>query len=424
MKDCFDEIVGYEDIKNELRIISDMLNNPELYKKMGARINNGVILEGEPGTGKTTLANCLIKSTNRKVYVCRKKISDGEFVKHIADLFDQAKENVPSILLLDDLDKFSDEDEDRDAEEFVTVQTCIDEVKDSDVFVIATVNNWRKIPRSLLRPGRIGKRIQVRMPKHTEVEAIVKHYLDKTELCQGLDEVSVARMLSDESCATLENVIGCAAMKAAYNRQESVTMENIVDACLDLVFEAPECTEHLPYELLRKIAYHEAGHAVVAELLNPGSVSIVSIRETNGGEYGFVRYFRHEELESTEYRENRIKTSLAGRAATELVFGEVDTGANADLHNAFDVAKRLVDNNCMFGFHNWIEDGETVYVAENRNRAMSMVMEKNYLEVKKTLAKHRGLLDRMAHELLEKTTLVYADVQEICGVNKKTQTVN
>ncbi len=414
MKDFFDEIVGYEDIKKELRIISDMLNNPDIYKKMGASTNNGVVLIGEPGTGKTTLANCLIRSTNRKVYVCRKKASDGEFVKHIADLFEQAKANVPSIILLDDLDKFSDEEEDRDAEEFVTVQTCIDEARDFDVFVIATVNNSRKIPRSLLRPGRIGKGIHVRMPKHTEVEAIVKHYLEKAEIYQELDVTSIARMLSDESCATLENVIGCAAMKAAYNRQKEVTMENIVDACLDLVFEAPESSEPLPSEVLRKIAYHEAGHVIAAEILNPGSVSIVSIRTTEDGDYGFVRYFRDEELESAESKENRIKTSLAGRAATELVFGETDTGANADLHNAFDVAKRLVDNHCMFGFQNWIEDLETAFVSENRNRSMAMVMERNYLEVKKLLATHRSLLDRLAHELLEKTTLVYTDVQEIC----------
>ena len=129
MRDFFEEIVGYEDIKNELRIISDMLNNPDIYKEMGASINNGLVLIGEPGTGKTTMANCLMKSTNRKTYVCRKKASDGEFVKHIAETFEMAKSNSPSIVLLDDLDKFSNEDEDHsDAEEYVTVQSCIDEI--------------------------------------------------------------------------------------------------------------------------------------------------------------------------------------------------------------------------------------------------------------------------------------------------------
>jgi cell division protease FtsH len=418
MKDYFEEIVGYEDIKRELRIISDMLNNTDIYKKMGAISGKGLVLVGEPGTGKTTMANCLIKSTNRKSYVCRKKTSDGAFIKQLADMFDLAKINAPSIILLDDLDKFSDEDEDRDAEEFVTVQTCIDEVADMDVFVIATVNNIHKIPRSLLRHGRIGKRINVHVPKNDEAEAIVRHYLDKAKISDGLDEVSIARMLNNETCATLESVIGCAAIKAAYKRQENVTMENIVDACLDLVFEAPESSNHLSEDTLRKNAYHEAAHAVVSEILDPGSVSIVSIRETSGGDYGFVRYYRSDEQMDTDatFFENTIKTSLAGKAITELVFGETDLGANGDLHNAFDRAERLADNFCMFGFNNWMQDDYShEWAAENRNRAVAMIVEKNYLEVKKLLVKHRGLLDLMAHELLEKSTLLYSDVQRICA---------
>ncbi len=421
MKDCFEEIIGYEDIKKELRIISDILNNPEVYKKMGAGLNNGLMLIGEPGTGKTTMANCLIKASGRKAYVCRKKASDGKFVKQIVDLFDMAKINAPSIVLLDDLDKFSDEDEDYDAEELVAVQSCIDEVKDSDVFVVATVNNQLKIPYSLMRPGRLGKKLMVRMPKDREAEEIVKHYLDKTNISSDLDEVSIARMLTDESCATLESVISCAAEKAAYGRQEEVTMENIIEACLDLVFEAPKSSKRLSERAMRKIAYHEAAHAVVAEILDPGSVSIASIRETEGGDYGFVRYQRSEELDglSAKYYEDRIKISLAGKAATELVFGETDLGANNDIHNAFDRARCLVDNYCMYGFQNWIEDRNTEVSAGNRNRAMAMVVERNYLEVKRLLVEHRELLDKMASELMKKTTLIYSDIQSICSYFRK-----
>ena len=221
-------------------------------------------------------------------------------------------------------------------------------------------------------------------------------------------------MLDGESCATLENVINNAAIKAAFSRQKKVTMKNIVDSCLDLIFDAPECEKELPDGIRKRIAYHEAGHAVVSELMDPGSVSIISIRKSHG-DYGFVRYSRSEEKRSTsaEFNEAMIKTSLAGKAATELVFGEVDMGANLDLHNAFKRARRLVDNHCMFGFQNWIEDDNTAFAAENRNRAMAMVLEKNYLEVKKLLVEHRNLLDRMAKELMDKTTLVYSDVQRI-----------
>ncbi len=415
-RDCFDEIVGYEDIKRELRMISDMLNNPEAYRKLGAGLNEGVLLSGRPGTGKTTMANCLIRSTQRTPYICRKKTADGSFVQEITETFARARENAPSIILLDDLDKFSDLDVGRDAEEFVTVQSCIDECRGTDVFVLATVNNIRKIPDSLLRAGRLGKQIHVRRPGREETVEIVRHFLKQSNICGDVDVTSVAMMLNGETCATLENVINNAAIKAAYRRQDEVNMQNIVDSCLDLIFEAPESSLRLSEETLRRVAYHESAHAVISEILDPGSVSIVSIRKPDGEGYGFVRYVRSDERDDIDvmYNENIIKTSLAGKAASEIVFGETDLGVNADLHNAFKRAGYLVDNTCMYGFQNWIEDENSDFVGENRNRAMAMVMERNYLEVKRLLAANRELLDRMAAELLQKTTLLYADVQRIC----------
>lgn len=417
MKDYFSEIVGYEDIKRELRLISDMLNNPDIYEKLGAGINEGMILSGDPGTGKTTMAECLIRSLNRNVFVCRKKASDGEFVKSIVDTFEEAKKNIPSVILLDDMDKFSDKDEcSEDAEELVTVQSCIDEIKGTDIFVIATVNKLSKIPDSLIRSGRLGKHVKVRKPKYEEIIDIIKHYLTKKTLADGIDEIDIARMLIGKSCATLENVINNATMKAAFNRQTSVEMQNIIDSCLDVIFEAPEKNASLSEETRKRIAYHEAGHAVISEVLDPGSVSIISIRETNDGNYGFVRYYRSDEKEdfSLEYNENILKSSLGGRAATELIYGETDMGSNSDLHNAFSNARCLVDNNCIYGFQSWIEDEHSDYVAENRNRAIAILMEKNYMEAKKILAGNRDLLEKVKDELLEKTTLVYSDIRRIC----------
>lgn len=418
MKDHFEEIVGYEDIKRELRVISDMLNNPEIYRKLGANIKDGLLLYGLPGTGKTTMATCLIKSTDRKTYVIRKKGSDGEFIETIIKVFEEAKQNAPSIVLLDDFDKFSDQEEICDAEEFVTVQACIDECESSDVFVTATVNNIRKIPKSLLRSGRFGKRLWIRLPKIEETEEIIRHYLHKSDMYDGLDEKSIARMLDGESCAALEGVVNTAGAKAAYKRQDKVNMSDIVEACLDLIFEAPDSGDHqLSEETKRRIAYHEAGHAVAAEILDPGSVSIISIRKPMDGDYGFVRYSRSDEKRdlSAEYNENMIKISLAGKAAIELVFGEADMGANTDLHNAFKNARCLVDNECMYGFHNWIEDEHDVVSAENRNRSMAMVLDKNYLEVKKLLIENRELLDKIAENLVQKTTLIYSDIRELCS---------
>ncbi len=205
-------------------------------------------------------------------------------------------------------------------------------------------------------------------------------------------------------------------MKAAFSRQEKITMQNIVDACLDLTFEAPESDTPLPEEMRKRIAYHEAGHAIAAEILAPGTVSIASIRKTEGGDYGFVRYSRNDDMEATDsyYYENCLKVSLAGKAASEIVFGESDMGAESDIRGAYRRAEQLVDYRCMYGFQNWITDDHDGFASENRNRVMAMVMEKNYLEVKKVLAEHRDLLDKMAAELMNRTTLLYTDIQKIC----------
>ncbi len=415
MKDPFERIIGYEDVKKQLKIISDMMNNPEEYKKMGASMVNGVLLYGDPGTGKTTMAKCLIDSTERKCFTCRKKSTDGEFVEKIVQTFEEAKENAPAIVFLDDVDKFTDKPEEYESpEELVAIQTCMDELEGSDVFVIATANNFERLPDSLLRPGRLGEGIWVRTPIKEEREQIIKFYLEKTNASKDLDPVSIAMMLEDETCAILEDVIRAAAVKAAYNRQNCVSMENIVDACLDLVFHAGFMDRPYSEATIRMAAYHEAGHALAAELLDPGSVSIASVRPTSGTNIGFVRYCRKARVENTiDDHVNMIKTSLAGKAATEIVYGESDTGANSDLHHAFDLAEDLVDNYCSYGFHNWIQDRDSESSAENRNRTMAILMETYYMDVKKLLIQNRQMLDRIASELMARTTLIHEDIRKI-----------
>ena len=143
----FNKIIGYESIKNELKRLCDILSNPDKYKKFGVEIPQGLLLYGEPGVGKSLMAECFIQALSRKSFVCRKNKANGDFINAITKTFEDAKENTPSIVLLDDMDKFANEDEKHeDAEEYVTVQSCIDDIKNKDVFVIATANNIRKFP--------------------------------------------------------------------------------------------------------------------------------------------------------------------------------------------------------------------------------------------------------------------------------------
>lgn len=414
MKDYFEEIIGYEDVKYQLRQIIDMLKNPDKYKKMGARRINAVLLDGEPGTGKTTFANCFIKATGRESFVVRKKKSNGSFLEEISKAFEEAVAKAPSIILLDDLDKFAEKDGGEDAEEYVTVQACLDEIRDKDVFVIATTNDVSDMPKSLLRDGRLGFSIDVGTPLKHEAVEIIEHYLKTTSVAADLDAESIARLMDGYSCATLESTISLAAMKAAYKNQEKIEMQNIVDACLDEIFLAAEINKPMSEDSLKEVAYHEAAHAMVAEILDPDSVSIVSMRKTRPNNLGFVRYYRRPKSEYTfDYIEKLIQISLAGKAATEIVFGASDMGANNDLHMAFDYAEKIVDSTCSFGFNSWIQDKDSDFAAENRNREMVAVMERNYTAVRKLLIENRYLLDTFAEALLKQTTLIYSDVQKL-----------
>lgn len=153
---AFDKIIGYSSIKKELQQISDTLKNRETYDRLGVSAPRGLLLYGEPGVGKSLMASAVIKESGRKVFCCRKDSPNGDFIKKIKATFDKAVQNAPSIVYLDDMDKFANGDERHpDAEEYVTVQSCIDETKDKQVFVLATVNNIHCLPQSLRRVGRL-----------------------------------------------------------------------------------------------------------------------------------------------------------------------------------------------------------------------------------------------------------------------------
>ena len=162
---AFDKVIGYETIKNELLQICDMIHNREIYEELGAKLPQGILLYGEPGLGKTLMAKCFIEESGLTAYTVRRNKGNDDFIGDITDIFQQAKENAPCIIFLDDMDKFANGDARHpDTEEYVTVQSCIDEVKSKNVFVLATANNIRCLPHSLLRAGRFDRKIAVGAP--------------------------------------------------------------------------------------------------------------------------------------------------------------------------------------------------------------------------------------------------------------------
>ena len=301
---AFDKIIGYENIKEELMQITDVLTNPDVYSKLGVAPPAGLLLYGEPGLGKTLMAQCLINACGRYTVTCRKDKPDGDFTKHIKDCFKKAAENAPSILLLDDLDKFSNSDDNRcDTEEYVTVQSCIDEVKGKNVFVLATVNDIRKLPRSLYRAGRFDRIIKITSPTGEDAAKIINYYLSKKKFRVEPDPQFIADVLGGCSCAKLETVINEAGIYAGSERSDIITTEHFIRAAMYIVFNVHENCYSNNADLCKslndansrsaQVIYHEAGHAVVSEVLNPGSVTIVSVLGGERSVGGMTVYSDH-----------------------------------------------------------------------------------------------------------------------------------
>lgn len=413
----FEKVIGYEPIKLVLERILDMIRNRDKYDKLGTKLPSGVLLSGEPGTGKTLIANSFIEASKLPVYLVRKDKPDGDFVKFIKKSFEDAKDHAPSIVFLDDMDKFANEDDyHRDAEEYVTIQACIDDVKGKDVFVIATANDPHKLPNSLCRSGRFDKHIKVKTPTGKDATKIIEYYMKQKNFVSDIDSEEVAKMLDGGSCAVLETVINEASVLAGYEGKEKVGKEDLLRSAMCVIFNAPELADKKPVEVVRKTAYHEAGHVVIAELLEPGSISLVSVLGHDGPTQGVTAYYQDNDLyfSSIEYMKNRVRSLLAGKATTELIYGEVDVGANSDIHRALDITERFVDHYCGFGFDKFeFQNNTSNDLLSRRETQIFTELEKYYQEVKKMLIDNREFLDKVAEKLVEKETLTCKDIAEI-----------
>ena len=413
----FNKVIGYDDAKIELERIVDTMVNSEKYKELGVQTTRGLLLHGEPGVGKTLMAKCFIKASKRPTFTVRKDLPDGDFVKFIKSTFEKAKKQAPSIVFLDDMDKFANEDSHhKNAEEFVTIQSCIDECKDDEVFVLATTNDLDAIPRSLLRPGRFDKSIVINNPEGEDAEKIVKHYLKKKKCAKEVDAKEVSRLLNGRSCAALETVINEAGVYAGYENRKEVSMDDLVRAFMRVVYKAPEKLKFKDNKYLLQTAYHESGHTVVAEILEPGSVPFVTVKPHDGGTQGFAYIDNNDNyFEDKQFMENRVIYLLAGKAATEIVYGVTDVGANSDIHRAFDIVERFVDDYCAYGFNNW--EGNTFNepnsLEERRMTLMTHEMERYYQQAKKLIIENRDYLDAVAMELYDKKVLLAKDIQRL-----------
>ena len=416
---AFEKVIGYERVKQELRQIADTLRNREVYEALGVSSPRGLLLHGVPGVGKSLMAQCLIEESGREVFTCRKTEPNGEFVNTIKKAFDKAAENAPSIVYLDDMDKFANDDErHRNSEEFVTVQSCIDELRGKEVFVLATANETRCLPDSLTRAGRFDRVIEVEAPEGKDAERIIEHYLRSKKLSSGLDARAIADILSGKSCATLETVINEAGLIAGYKRLGCITMDQVVDACLRIVFHAEDATFDDEIDIAgegsdAQIVWHEAGHAVISEILCPGSVVLASARRRSARQGGFVKTHFNREIDPLRLRQNSILVTLGGRAASETRFGVLDAGAENDLNRAYSMTRDMHEDLCYGGFSLYAGHCVSEKQQERVEIATAASVEDFYRKAKEILCKNREFLEKMAKALASKDVLLAADIKRI-----------
>ena len=411
----FELIIGYEDVKAELRMALDTIKNPEKYKKLGAKPPRGILLHGDPGVGKTVLSKAFLEASGRKCFICRKDKPNGDFVNEITKTFEKAKASEPCIILLDDMDKFANEDKDRpDAEEYVTIQSCIDDISDKDIFVMATVNNLKKLPDSLMRAGRFDKVIEMKMPKGNDATEIVKYYLSSKTTVSDVDPEEIARILEGKSCAELEAVVNEAGIYAGFEGKSHIDRDDLLRAAMRVIFDAPERLDFKDEYTLHRVAVHEAGHAIVAEILEPGCVNLVSINPHGGDVGGFTSYNNNEHyFNSISYMKERVIALLGGKAASEIVFAEADVGCNQDIRRAFLIVERFVDNYCEFGFDKFERHNSSNTLFEKKETFIHAELDRYYIQAKKIILENRAFFDALVRALMEKKTLTAKDIAKI-----------
>ena len=415
----FDRIIGYAGIKKELIQIADMMKNADEYERLGVRLPYGLMLYGAPGVGKTLMANCLIEASGRNVFICRKDKPNGEFMQVIREMFEEAVANAPSIVFLDDMDKFANTDTDHTyAEEYISVQSCIDQYKGRDVFVLATVNDIRMLPSSLRRVGRFDRMIEVPTPNSKDAEKILEHYLSDKKAVKDINIEMLVRLMGGMSCASLETIINDAGVYAGYERAEYISMNHFLKSCLRTMFDTSIDSDDDVYfssgeSRKQRIATHETGHVVVSEVLFPGSVTLSAINEKEGSLGGVTSNFYDDETDM-RWQKCRVITALAGMAAMEQQFGFSGAGSYKDISGASSILRSMMENEGVAGFgligYGYHNSEELNHLQETANSAL---LNQYYLKAKEIIAMNQEFFSIVAGKLMSDGLITMDDIKGI-----------
>ena len=449
-KYTFKDVAGLEEEKEDMAEIVDFLRNPKKYNTLGARIPKGVLLEGPPGTGKTLLAKAVAGEAGVPFF----SISGSDFVEmfvgvgasRVRDLFEDAKKNAPCIVFIDEIDavarkRGSGLGGGHDEREQTLNQMLVEMDgfgTNEGIIVLAATNRVDILDPSILRPGRFDRKVMVGRPDVKGREEILRVHVRNKPLSDDVDLHEIARTTAGFAGADLENLMNEAAICAAKQNRQFIKKED-VDKCFVKIGIGGEKKSRLVPEKERKItAYHESGHAILFHLLSEvGPVHLVSIIPNGRGAGGYTMPLPENDnvFMTKKHMLQDIMVSFGGRIAEELIFGDITTGASADIKQATQTAQAMVVKYGMsekVGLINYeVNSEEEVFLGRDLGHARNYsekvaamidkevrrIMDECYQEAKLIIESHIDVLHRCAAALLEKERINRAEFEALFEVS-------
>ena len=437
----FSDVAGEDEAKENLTEIVDYLHNPDKYKKIGASMPKGLLLVGPPGTGKTMLAKAVAGEANVPFF----SMSGSEFVEmfvgmgasKVRDLFQQAKEKAPCIVFIDEIDAIGKKRDGQiggNDEREQTLNQLLTEMDgfegNTGVIILAATNRPETLDPALLRPGRFDRRVPVELPDLKGREEIIRVHAKKIRVGDNVDYSKIARMASGASGAELANIVNEAALRAVRDNREYATQEDLEESIEVVIAGYQKKNAILTDKEKRIVAYHEVGHALVAaKQTNSAPVQKITIVPRTSGALGYtmqVEEGNHYLMTKGEL-ENKIATLTGGRAAEEIVFSCVTTGASNDIEQATKLARSMItrygmskdfDMVAMETQTNQYLGGDTSLTcsAETQTMIDQKVVElvrKQHEKAAQILLENREKLDEISQYLYQKETITGEEFMQI-----------
>ncbi|HBO65881.1 MAG TPA: cell division protein FtsH [Clostridiales bacterium] len=439
----FSDVAGEDEAKENLAEIVDYLHNPKKYSDIGASMPKGVLLVGPPGTGKTMLAKAVAGEAGVPFF----SMSGSEFVEmfvgmgasKVRDLFAQAKEKAPCIVFIDEIDAIGKKRDGQfggNDEREQTLNQLLTEMDGFDgnngVIILAATNRPESLDPALTRPGRFDRRVPVELPDLAGREAILKVHAKKIKTAPNVDFHAIARMASGTSGAELANIINEAALRAVRSGRSVVEQADLEES-IEVVIAGYQKKNAIMTDAEKKVvAYHEIGHALVAAMQTDSApVQKITIIPRTSGALGYTMQVEQNDkvLMTKEELENKLATLTGGRAAEELVFGQITTGASNDIEQATKLARAMITRYGMTDEFDMVamETVNNQYLGGDAALACSADMQKEidkkvietikaqHEKARRILADNRQKLDELASYLYEKETITGSEFMTILG---------